>query len=249
MDRLDALRVDKVSKSFEGLQVFSDVSFALKSGERWALIGPNGAGKSTLLNILSGVLPATSGNIWIGGEDVTRLPMHRRLHMGLSRSYQLNTLFPRLTVLENILLALNGNSSLKNQLFHRVKATDPKFQRMQEMLHAVGLWTKRGSYVSALSYGEQRQMEIAMSLASEPKILLLDEPNAGLSESESTNMVEMIRTVTEGSTLLFSAHDMDVVFSLADKIMVLAFGKIVAQGTCSEIQCNSLVREIYLGSE
>ncbi len=246
---MDALRVDKVSKSFEGLQVFSDVSFTLKPGERWAIIGPNGAGKSTLLNILTGVLPATSGTIWLGKEDVTKLPVHARLRRGLARSFQLNTLFLQLTVMENILLALNGNNSLTGQLFHRVRSTDPGFLRMQELLKSVGLWAKRDSYVSALSYGEQRQMEIALSLASEPKILLLDEPNAGLSEAESVNMVEMIRTTTEGATLLFCAHDMDVVFALAEKIIVLGFGKVVAQGTCSEIQCNSLVREIYLGRE
>ena len=246
---MDALRVEKVFKNFEGLQVFSDLSFALKPGERWALIGPNGVGKSTLLNILSGVLPATSGKIWIGEKEVTKLPVYERLRLGLSRSFQINTLFPRFTVMENILLALNGNRSLRDQLFRRIKTTEPGFQRMQEMLNAVGLWDKKDRPVDELSYGEQRQMEIAMSLASEPKILLLDEPSAGLSDAESAKMVRMIRHITEGSTLLFSAHDMDVVFSLADRIIVLGFGRIVAQGTCSEIQCNSLVREIYLGSE
>jgi branched-chain amino acid transport system ATP-binding protein len=246
---MDAVRVEKVSKNFEGLQVFSDLSFALNPGERWALIGPNGAGKSTLLNILSGVLPATSGRIWIEGEDVTKLPVHERLRRGLSRSFQMNTLFPQFTVRENIVLALGGKRSLRHQLFQRIKETEPGFQRMREMLKSVGLWDKRDLIVGALSYGEQRQMEIALSLASEPKILLLDEPSAGLSDAESTEMVKMIRGITEGSTLLFSAHDMDVVFSLADRIMVLGFGKIVAQGTCFEIQCNSLVREIYLGSE
>ena len=246
---MDVLRVEKVSKSFEGLQVFSDLSFALKPGERWALIGPNGAGKSTLLNILSGVLPATSGTIWIGGEDATRLPVYERLRLGLSRSFQINTLFPRFTVMENILMALNGNRSLRHQLFTRIKTTDPKLQRMQKILESAGLGNKKDRIVGALSYGEQRQMEIAMSLASEPKILLLDEPSAGLSDAESVNMVRMIRDITEGAALLFSAHDMDVVFSLADNIIVLGSGKIVAHGTCSEIQCNSLVREIYLGSE
>lgn len=245
---MNALTVECLSKSFEGLQVFSNVSFALKPGERWALIGPNGAGKSTLLNILSGVLPATGGRIRIGDEDVTGLPVHERLCRGLSRSFQINTLFPGFSVMENILLALNGNSSLCNQLFRRIRDTDPGFQRMQGILQSAGLWEKRERIVGALSYGEQRQLEIAMSLASEPKILLLDEPSAGLSDAESANMVQMIRDVTEGSTLLFSAHDMDVVFSLADSIMVLGFGRIVAHGTCSEIQCNSLVREIYLGS-
>ncbi len=246
---MDALRVERVSKNFEGLQVFSDLSFALKPGERWALIGPNGAGKSTLMNILSGVLPATSGRIWIDGEDVTKLPVYERLWRGLSRSFQMNTLFPQFTVRENIVLALSGKRSLRHQLFKYVKETEPGFQRMREMLESVGLWDKKDLIVGALSYGEQRQMEIALSLASEPKILLLDEPSAGLSDAESVKMVQMIRSITEGSTLLFSAHDMDVVFSLADRIMVLGFGRIVAQGTCSEIQCNSLVREIYLGSE
>lgn len=246
---MDALRVDNISKNFGGLQVLTDVSFALRQGERWALIGPNGAGKTTLLNILSGVLPATSGKILLGDQDVTRLPPYERLKQGLSRSFQLNTLFPKLTVMENVLLALNGKNSLRRQLFHRIEPSDPGFVRLRELMDSVGLWARRDDLITSLSYGEQRQMEIAMSLASQPKILLLDEPSAGLSASESARMVQMVRGVTEGSTLLFSAHDMEVVFSLADRIMVLGFGKIVAQGTCSEIQCNNLVREIYLGSE
>ncbi len=246
---MDALRVDHISKNFGGLQVLTDVSFALQAGERWALIGPNGAGKTTLLNILSGVLPATSGKILLGDQDITRLPPYGRLKQGLSRSFQLNTLFPRLTVMENVLLALNGKNSLRRQLFRRVEPSDPGFVCLRELMDSVGLWSRRDDLVTSLSYGEQRQMEIAMSLASQPKILLLDEPSAGLSASESARMVQMVRGVTEGSTLLFSAHDMEVVFSLADRIMVLGFGKIVAQGTCSEIQCNNLVREIYLGSE
>lgn len=246
---MDALKVERLGKSFGGLEVLCDVSFALKPGERWAIIGPNGAGKTTLLHILSGVLPASAGTIQLWGNDITHLSTYERLRLGLARSFQINSLFPRLTVQENILLALHGNREMRGQYLQATNRGDARYARMEELLNSIGLLEKKDSLVRELAYGEQRQMEIGMALASEPKVLLLDEPSAGLSAAESAKMVSMLRGVTEGSTLLFAAHDMDVVFTLADRIMVLFFGKIVVQGTCSEIQCNAIVKEIYLGGD
>lgn len=246
---MDALNIEKLSKNFGGLEVLRDLSFTMMQGERWAIIGPNGAGKTTLLHILSGVLPASGGRIRLLGQDITKLTTYERLRLGLARSFQINSLFPKLTVQENILLALHGNRDLRGQYLQGTNKGDARYNRMGELLNAIGLGGKKDSLISELAYGEQRQMEIGMALAAEPKVLLLDEPSAGLSAAESTKMVSMLRSVTEGSTLLFSAHDMDVVFTLADRIMVLYFGKIVAQGTCSEIQCNAMVKEIYLGAD
>lgn len=244
---MDILEVDKVSKNFGGLEILKDVSFSLGQGERWAMIGPNGAGKTTLMNILSGVLPASSGTIKLAGQDVTRLKAYDRLQLGLARSFQVNSLFPRLKVQENIILSLRGNNNFLGKFLNRTNLEDARYQRVRELMKSAGLWNKRQTQVSELAYGDQRQMEIVMALASHPKILMLDEPSAGLSAAESTRMVQMVRTATMGSTLLFSAHDMDVVFGLAEKIMVLNYGKIVVQGTCEEIRCNEKVKEIYLG--
>ncbi len=246
---MEALRVEGLSKNFGGIQVLQDVTFTLKPGQRWAIIGPNGAGKTTLMNVLSGVLAPSRGRIELWGRDVTRLSTYERLRLGLARSFQLNSLFPKLTVEENILLALRGKRGARGQFLQSTFKGDPLSLQMQELLYSVGLWEKRSSFVRELSYGEQRQMEIAMALASKPRILMLDEPSAGLSGAESTRMVDLIRSVTEGSTLLFSAHDMDVVFDLADQIMVLFFGEIAAQGTCAEIQGDPMVKEIYLGGD
>lgn len=246
---MDALKVEGLSKNFGGLQVLEDITFTLKPGERWAIIGPNGAGKTTLINILSGVLPPSRGRIELCGQDVTRSSTHERLRLGMARSFQLNSLFPKLTIQENMLLALRGKRDVRGQFLQSTAKGDALYLQMRELLNSVGLWGKRDSFVRELSYGEQREMEIAMALASKPKILMLDEPSAGLSGAEGTRMVDMIRGVTEGSTLLFAAHDMDVVFDLADQIMVLFFGKIAAQGTCAEIQCDPMVKEIYLGGD
>jgi branched-chain amino acid transport system ATP-binding protein len=246
---VEALRVKGLSKNFGGLQVLQDVTFALNPGERWAIIGPNGAGKTTLMNVLNGVLAPHRGTIELLGQDVTRLSAYERLRLGLARSFQHNSLFPKLTVEENVLLALRGKRDLRGQFLQSMVEGDALYLQMEELLNSVGLWGKRERFVRELSHGEQREMEIAMALASKPKILMLDEPSAGLSGVEATKMVEMIRTMTQEVTLLFTAHDMDVVFSLADQIMVLFFGRIAAQGSGTEIRRDPMVKEIYLGGD
>jgi branched-chain amino acid transport system ATP-binding protein len=246
---MDALKVEGLYKNFGGLQVLQDISFTLSSGENLALIGPNGAGKTTLINVLSGNLSPSRGAIHMLGQDVTHMPVHRRLHLGLAYSFQLNNLFFNLTVLENILLALQGKQPFHLQLSHSVEGQDPRFIKAQRLLDSMGLWEKRTHPITSLAYGEQRMMEIALGMASEPKLLLLDEPSAGLSESEISQMITHIRDLPEGTAVLFVSHDMDVVFDLADRIMVLSYGVLIAQGRPEEIQANPKVREIYLGGK
>lgn len=246
---MEALRVKGLSKSFVGLQVLHEVSFSVEIGERVAVIGPNGAGKTSLINVLSGLLPATSGEVHILGQEITRLPQHSRVRLGLARSFQLNTLFPNLTLLENVLLAVQGTRRSHLRMFKPVTAYDRLFAETQELLEEAGLGERRDVPVSSLSYGEQRQVEMVLALASNPKVLLLDEPSAGLSSAEISTLINLTRNLPRETAVLFSAHDMDVVFALADRVMVLYYGQIIAQGTPKEIQAHTRVREIYLGTE
>jgi len=243
------LKVDGLGKRYGGLEVLCDVSFRLESGERVALIGPNGAGKTTLLNVLTGFTAPESGRIFLLDQDVTKMPSHRRVALGLARSFQLNTLFPRLNLLINVLLAIQGIQTIRYHWFRPIRAYTGNLDRAQELLQLVGLWKQRNSPVAALGYGQQRLVEIILALASRPKLLLLDEPSAGLTGEESDHLGDMVRNITKETTVLFSAHDLDLVYSLADRVMVLYYGKILTQGTPEEIQNDPKVGEIYVGSE
>lgn len=244
---MQALSVKGLCKNFGGLQVLQDVSFYVEKGERLAIIGPNGAGKTTLLNTISGELAPSAGSIYIFGQDISNEAIHSRVHLGLARSFQLNRLFPNLTVLDNVLLALQGTRWSRFQMFRPNAAYVNLFTKAKALLHSTDLWGKRESLIKNLSYGEQRQIEIILGLASEPKLLLLDEPTAGLSIAESNVFTNNLCNLTRDITVVFIAHDMDIVFGLADRIIVLYFGKIIAQGMPKEIQTDTRVREIYLG--
>ena len=246
---MDVLKVENLEQSYGGLRVLFDLSFSLERGKRVALIGPNGAGKTTLLNVLTGFVPPAAGRIYFLSHDVTNMPSHRRVSLGLARSFQLNTLLPGLNLLINVLLAIQGIQTSRFDCFRSITAYRDNLSKARELLELVDLWPQRDSPVDALSYGHQRQVEIILALASEPKVLLLDEPTAGLSRGESNNLVDMLHGLTKDTTVFFSAHDLDLVFSLADRVVVLYYGKIVAEGTPEEIQDNAKVREIYLGSE
>jgi branched-chain amino acid transport system ATP-binding protein len=245
---VEALKVNNIAKNFGGIQVLTDVSFSLNTGEYLALIGPNGAGKTTLISILNGILSPSSGEILMLGERLTDMPVHRRVHLGLACSFQLNSLFMSLSVLDNLLLALQGQQSFYYQLWRSIDESDERFQKVRRLVESMGLWEKRDLPITSLSYGEQRMMEIALSLASEPKVLLLDEPSAGLSESETEQMISYIRNLPGQTAVLFVSHDMDVVFDLAHRIIVLSYGVVLAEGKPEEIQVNPKVKEIYLGS-
>jgi len=243
------LRAENLAKSYGGLRVFSDLSFALEAGEKVALIGPNGAGKTTLMNVLTGMTPASAGRVSLFDADISDMPSHRRAAFGLARSFQLNSLFNRLSLLHNVMLAIQGVQGVRYRMFRAMMAAGPNVARARALLESVGLWGERDTTVAALSHGQQRQVEIIMALASDPKMLLLDEPSAGLTKGESDALIAMIRNLTKGTTVLFSAHDMDLVFTLADRVIVLYNGQIVAEGPPRDIQTDARVREIYLGSD
>ncbi len=244
-----ALSLSNVSKAFGGLHAVDGVSLQVRTGERRAIIGPNGAGKTTLFNLISGELPPTEGRITLFGRDVTRFSPHRRAAIGLARTYQITNLFPRLTVLENCLLAVQALTPAKLHLHRALSRYPALFERARSVLDAVGLTGKEGETVRNLSHGEQRQLEIALALAGTPKLLLLDEPTAGLSPAESQMMTALLKKLDPAITILIIEHDMDVAFELTNRITVLHFGKVVADGLGDEVKANPLVQEIYLGTE
>jgi len=246
---MEALRVEGLSKNFGGVWAVNNISFSVEKGEKLAVIGPNGAGKTTLFNLLNGQERATSGRIFSFGQDITHMPTHGRAHIGQARSFQLTSLFPNLTVLVNALLAVQGTRPSRYQPFYPITSYKQVLARARALLEDMDLWGRRDDAVQSLGYGEQRRLEIALSLASAPKLLLLDEPSCGLTPAESADLIGMIRRLGPDITALVVAHDMDLVFDLADRVMVLHYGEIIADGRPEEIQTNRWVREIYMGLE
>ncbi len=246
---MDVLKVKDLSQSYGGLQVLNNLSFSLETGEKVALIGPNGAGKTTLLNVLSGFIPPITGRIYLLDRDVTDMPSHRRVSLGLARSFQINTLFPRLSLLTNVLLAIQGIQATRYRMIRPITAYKDNLAKAQELLELVDLWGEKESPVAALGHGQQRQVEIILAIASKPRLLLLDEPSAGLTSGETGSLIHMIRNLMGDTTVFFCAHDLDLVFSLADRVIVLYYGQTIVQGTPREVQTDPRVREIYLGIE
>jgi branched-chain amino acid transport system ATP-binding protein len=246
---METLKVEELSKNFGGIQALQKVSFSLGRGEKLGLIGPNGSGKTTLINLLGGQLPPTAGRIFLFGKEITNMSEYHRLGLGLARSFQLNNLFLNLSVLDNVLLALQGAQHIHFQMFSSDRSLGNLFAEAQELLQARAFWERRHEPIKILSYGEQRQMEVVLSLASKPKILLLDEPTAGLSIAESADLTSIINNLQEDTGVLICTHDMDIALNLADRIIVLSYGKLVAQGTPEQIRRDSKVREVYLGTK
>jgi branched-chain amino acid transport system ATP-binding protein len=246
---MEALRVEGLSKHFGGIEALRDVSFTVDSGEKLAIIGPNGAGKTTLLNVLNGQYSPDSGHIYFDGRDITRLSVSRRAHLGIGRAFQSSTLFPSMTVLTNLLLAIHGMKPSRLHLFRSFDTYDAHRNEAERFLKSVHLWEKKEEVVSDLSHGEQKRLEIAMSLALEPKLLLLDEPSAGLTAGESADVAAILRDLGPLISILIVAHDMDLVFGIADRILVLHYGQVLCTGTPNDVQCNAKVREIYMGVE
>ena len=246
---MNALKIEGLSKSFGGVQALKNVSFTVEARERLAIIGPNGAGKTTLFNLLTGHEAADAGLTCFFGRDITTMPIHRRAHLGLSRSFQINTLFPNLSLLTNVLLAVQGTNPTRFHMFRSIITYRDNFARAKELLEAVDLWEKRDDLVSALSYGAQRQVEILLALTSEPKLLLLDEPSCGLTSAESAGITGMIHKLGGDITVLLVGHDMDLVFGVAERIIVLHYGQIIADGVPEEVRIDPRVREIYMGVE
>jgi branched-chain amino acid transport system ATP-binding protein len=243
------LSVENLSKHFGGLKVLHDVSFTLEAGEKLALIGPNGAGKTTLLNVIAGQHSASGGSVTLAGERITSLAPHKRLHLGLGRSYQVNNLFFEMSILDNALLALYGGEKSHFQMFAPLERRTDLLDEAHQLLETVGLWEKRFESLHTLSYGDQRLVELALAYASKPKVVLLDEPSAGLPTAEAAAFADVIRELSGDISVLFCAHDMDLVFNLADTIMVLNFGELIAKGLPQEISANPDVQACYLGVE
>jgi len=241
------LRLEKVSKFFGGLQAVRSVSMEVGIGERRAIIGPNGAGKTTLFNLIAGNHSISKGRVLFRGEDISRLPCHRRASKGIARTYQITNLFPNLTVLENMILAIQALQRTKFDLWRSLSRYRDLYEKGMELLCHVGIEKYQGEFVKNLSYGIQRQIEIMLALAGTPTLLLLDEPTAGLSPGEVDTMVKLLKKLPSSISIIIIEHDMEVAFQLADKITVLHFGEIIGEGKVEEIKQNEAVQEIYLG--
>lgn len=244
-----ALRTAGLSKRFGGLSAVTDVSVELAVGEIHAVIGPNGAGKSTLVNLLSGDLKPTSGDVFLRENKVTMLGPGKRGLLGIGRSYQKTTIFPTATVFENVRLAVQAHTPSAISLMQRATVERDLRERTNMALATAGLSERAGTRANTLSHGEQRQLEIAMVVATDPKVVLLDEPLAGMSGSESRDMVELIRTLRQGRAVLLVEHDMDAVFAVADRLTVMADGKVIGSGVPDDVRLLPAVRAAYLGAE
>ena len=242
------LELKQLSKNFDGLRAVQDVNLTLLPGDRKAIIGPNGAGKTTLFNVITGIFPATSGRVLLFGQDVTNWPSHRRTALGIARTFQVTSLFPLLTVLDNVLLAINGPRKTKFVMWRFDSSYRDLYEKAYRLLDQAGFLDRKDAEVQNLSHGEQRQLEIVLGLASDPKILLLDEPAAGLSSGESREMVEFLMKLDPKLAILLIEHDMDVVFDVCTQISVLHFGELLETGTPQQIHASAKVQEIYLGT-
>jgi branched-chain amino acid transport system ATP-binding protein len=236
-------------KTFGALRATDHVDFDVRAGETHAVIGPNGAGKTTFLKQLSGELRPDSGRVRFAGEDVTTLSVPRRSHKGLARSFQITSIYRDVSALDNVALAVQAHAGHSFRFWRRAREDISLTRPARQILEKVGL-EKRSNIIAAnLSHGEQRQLEIAMALATRPRLLLLDEPVAGMGTDESQRMIEFLASLKGDKTIVLVEHDMDAVFSLADRISVLVYGRIIATGTPAEIRANAGVRAAYLGED
>jgi branched-chain amino acid transport system ATP-binding protein len=242
-----ALEIHGLRKSFGGLPAISDVSLAVEEGERRLLLGPNGAGKTTLFNLITGDLARDGGRLRLFGRDIRRARPDRMAHLGVGRTYQIITLFPRHTLAENAVLALLGVSPARWDPLARLARRGDLWGRARQVLARVGLEASAGKRVSDAAYGEVRRLEIAMALAQSPRLLLLDEPMAGLSREERRDMQALLAAIPRSVTILMIEHDMDVALEFAERITVLHYGQVIVEGARAEIVADPRVREIYLG--
>jgi branched-chain amino acid transport system ATP-binding protein len=243
------LQVDNLVKRFGGLAATDHATLQVKAGEIHALIGPNGAGKTTLIHQISGALAPDEGRIVFDGEDLTHTAMHQRARLGLVRSYQITSVFTRLTVQDNLGLAVQAGEGSSLKFWQAARSEQARYARAAEMAERVGLQAQLMQPAGALSHGEQRQLEVGLALATSPKLMLLDEPMAGMGPDESERMVQLLQSLRGHTTLLLVEHDMDAVFRLADTISVLVSGQVIACGTAEQIKNDAAVKRAYLGDE
>jgi len=243
------LQTENLAKRFGGIVASDDVTLAVAAGELHAVIGPNGAGKTTLIAQLSGQLAPDAGRIHFAGHHISALPMYRRSHLGLARSFQVTSLFLDLSVLDNVALAVQAHRGHSFRFWRNARDEAGLREPARAALARVGLSAREQQPAAALSHGEHRQLELAMALAGNPRLLLLDEPMAGLGPEESVRMVAMLRELKKELTILLVEHDMEAVFALADRITVLVYGRVIASGAPAAIRANSQVRDAYLGEQ
>jgi branched-chain amino acid transport system ATP-binding protein len=243
------LKVDNVSRHFGSLVAVDAVSLAVEPGELVAVIGPNGAGKTTFFNLISGFFPPTAGNIWFDGKDITSLPAHRRVQLGMARTFQITEIFPELSVSDNLRIPVEIAAGLRLRPLPSKANEASTRKRVEELMALGGLASKAHRLVGELPHGDQRATEIMMSLALKPRLLLLDEPTAGMGDQETYDITRLIRRLhrDQGLTIVLIEHDMRVIFHLADRIMVLAEGSVLAEGTPAQIAADERVQSAYLG--
>lgn len=243
-----ALAIDGLRKSFGKTEIIRGVDLHIGKGERHAVIGPNGAGKSTLFNLITGRFPASDGKVSLHGQDLAGLAPYQINRMGLSRSFQITNIFPKMSVFENVRCSLLWSRGYKYSFWNLVARSDELTQAADEILAQINLTERRDLPAGVLSYAEQRALEIGITIAGGADVIMLDEPTAGMSHSETDYIVDLIRKVTENKTLIMVEHDMGVVFGLADRISVLVYGEIIATGTPEAVRANPKVQEAYLGA-
>jgi len=247
MNTATTLRTEGLSKQWGAFKANSDISLTFQAGARHALIGPNGAGKTTFINLLTGAFAATSGKVYFGDEDITGLAQHERVKRGMTRTFQINTLFAGLTVLESVVLAISERRGLSYVWRKTVAQQTDVIDEAMALLTSLKLHPEANSVTRSLAYGKQRLVEIALALATKPKVLLLDEPAAGIPSAESKELFEVIAQLPRDVTMVFIEHDMGLVMRFAERITVLVGGKVLTEGTPAEIAADQRVKEVYLG--
>ena len=244
---MNILETNGLYHDFGGLEVLFNVNLEVKEGERHALIGPNGAGKTTLFNVITGTYHPPKGKVYFKGREITGVSPHQLSRIGMGRSFQITSTFPKLTAFQNIRQAVLSKRGIRFQMLRLLDRMNSVTKETEEILKRINLDGERDVPASMLSYGKHRSLEISMALATDPDLVMLDEPTAGMSRDETHTAVELIRRLTEGKTVVIIEHDMDVIFSLADRITVLHYGEILATGTPAEIRENQAVKDAYLG--
>ncbi len=243
------LELQGIYKDFGGLRVLFDVNLGVLEGERHAIIGPNGAGKSTLFNLITGKYHPSKGRIFLKGERITGANPFKLNRMGMARSFQITNIFRTMTVFENVRNAILSKNRIRFDMFSCLSKMDKINRQTENVLHEIGLLERKNDVAGELSYGQQRALEIGLTIATNPELILLDEPTAGMSSEETREAVKLILRVTEGKTLIIVEHDMEVVFNIADRISVLYYGQVLACGLPGEIRNDQRVKDAYLGEE
>jgi len=243
------LELKGIYKDFEGLEVLFDINLGIREGERHAIIGPNGAGKSTLFNLITGKYLPSRGGILLKGQDITGANPFKLNRMGLARSFQITNIFRTMTVFENVRNAILSKNKIRYNMFSRLSKMNGINEETERILAQIGLLERKSELAGELAHGHQRALEIGLTIATDPELILLDEPTAGMSAEETREAVKLIEQVTEGKTLVIVEHDMEVVFSLANRITVIYYGEVLASGAPEEIRNDQKVKDAYLGEE